>query len=184
MSSTDKHRKIKTYELEKIVVEHFRPRQNLVVPNVSWGFFGHSRNSDNHEADLLVCTDAGCLWEIELKVSKSDLLADFKKRHSHFDSRLKHVWFAMPFDLVATAEQLLDERFGIMYPEWREVETPYWVSSGWHIVVHRKPKQLSDYKATDKEKQELLRLCALRVWGLKAKLGKMMSRSLDDTSSK
>ena len=177
MRSIDKHRKIKTYELEKMVVEHFRPRQNLVVPNVSWGFFGHgARGSRSHEADILVCTDAGCLYEVELKVSKSDLLADMKKHHHHFCPRLKYVWFAVPFDLVETAEKFLDPRFGIMYPEWRDIETPYWDTHGWHIVVHRKPQKLSDYQATEKERQDLLRLCALRVWGLKSKLAKIMSR--------
>lgn len=164
-------RHIKTYELEKAVVEHFRPRQNLIVPNVSWGFGGMS-----HEADLIVLTTSNCLYEIELKVSRTDLLRDLKKYHGHHDHRLRHLWFAVPRNLVELAETVVKPEFGIFAAEWFDVDTPYLKRSGWRVVEHRRSQKLSDYKATEKERLDLLRLCALRVWGLKAKLGKIMSR--------
>jgi len=153
---------VKTYQIEKAVVKHFNPRQNLIVPNVSWGFFTH------HEADLLVCTKARCLYEIELKVTKRDLIAEKRKRWGHRDdkNRIKYLLYAVPADLTTFALEFIEERYGILSVSKR----------GYNYVVTeaRKATKLSDHKVSDSDRQILLRLCALRLWGLKSKLGKLI----------
>ena len=67
--------KITTLEMEIAVMRWLGIRQNLVVPNVSWGLL-------NYEADVVSLTPSGYATEVEIKVSKADLLADFKKGHS------------------------------------------------------------------------------------------------------
>ena len=47
-------------------------RNNIIVPNVSWGML-------DYEADLLIMNKTGYVTEIEIKRSWSDFLADFKK---------------------------------------------------------------------------------------------------------
>ena len=84
-----KSQKLKAIDIELAVSGYLNPRQNLIVPNVHWGL-------GIHECDLLVITQAGYAWEIEIKVSKADLIKDGKKRHGHIDFRIKELWFAIP----------------------------------------------------------------------------------------
>lgn len=153
---------MKTCVLEQRVVRFFRPRQNIVIPNVSWGFL-------SHEADMLVVTAAGCLYEVELKVSRADLLRDLLKRKwkSKFDSKsfIKYMYFAVPKNLVYLAFKVVPEYCGII--DGGDESN----SCAWEV---RSPKQLSSYKVGDAERLQLYRLGALRVWGLKAKIAKLM----------
>ena len=60
-------------EVAQSIATHVFPwRRYIVVPNVSWGLLPH-------EADLVACSDAGYLTEVEIKVSKGDFLADREK---------------------------------------------------------------------------------------------------------
>ena len=78
------------HEIERMLARYFDLRTNLVVPNVSWGFFSE------HEADLVVVTKAGYLTEVEIKRSWTDFLADFKKRFYHADPRIAKFYYAVP----------------------------------------------------------------------------------------
>jgi hypothetical protein len=49
-----------------------------------------------HECDFLLLTKNRYLWEIEIKVSKADLIADKKKIHGHINSNVKRLYFALP----------------------------------------------------------------------------------------
>ena len=80
---------MKTCELEYAVAEYFGVRTLLMIPNVFWGF------GLNYEADLVVVTASRYAYEIELKVSKSDLKADAKKKHNHDGRHFKRLYFAM-----------------------------------------------------------------------------------------
>ena len=61
-------------EIEVVVAQYFDPRRNVIVPNVWWGW------GLRHECDLVVMTKTGYAYEVEIKVSRSDLKADLKKR--------------------------------------------------------------------------------------------------------
>jgi len=65
---------LKTSDIEFAVAKYFNFRKNLIVPNVSWGF-------NIHECDLLIVRKSGYAIEVEIKISKSDFKADFKKIH-------------------------------------------------------------------------------------------------------
>ena len=65
--------KLSVKEIERIIVAYLGGvRTNIIVPNLSWGFF-------NHEADLISVDKNGYLTEVEIKRSFEDFKADFKK---------------------------------------------------------------------------------------------------------
>jgi hypothetical protein len=65
---------LKTIEIEEALYRLFGVRRHIIVPNIYWGLgFGH-------ELDMLVCNmKTKYCTEIEIKISKSDILADKKK---------------------------------------------------------------------------------------------------------
>jgi hypothetical protein len=97
---------LKAAEIEIAVARYFHPRVNLVVPNVSWGM-------GLHECDLLVITRAGYAYEVEIKISKSDLKKDREKRHCHVSSRISRLYFAIPKELENCIDYV-PERAGII----------------------------------------------------------------------
>ena len=148
--------KITTPEMEIALSLYFNRRTNLIVPNISWGFF-------NHECDLIVLTPAGYAWEIEIKVSRQDLIADKKKRHNHNDHRIKYLYFAIPEYLEKDIEHI-PERAGIIIVYNTE-------RYGHRCRVIRPPTAIANpYKFTDKDRYKIARLGALRIWTLKTNL--------------
>lgn len=147
-----------------MVGRYFHPRANLVVPNVSWGM-------GIHECDLLVATKAGYLLEVEIKVTKADLIRDALKWHQHRNDKIKHLWFAIPSYLEDCIEHI-PERAGII-----TVSPPK--NDGWLRQRVRKLREPQTNKAatpiTERERYMLARLGALRIWGLKDKLLKRAS---------
>jgi hypothetical protein len=86
-----------TPELEAAIVKFFRPRQNIIVPNIKTGL-GFA-----HECDLFIVRPTGYCLEVELKISHNDLIHDTKKRVAHkvveHESLIKQLYFAIPEDL-------------------------------------------------------------------------------------
>lgn len=156
---------VKTPELERLVVEHFNYRRNLIVPNVFWGW------GLNYEADLVVVTQAGYAAEVELKVSKSDLRADAKKRHSHDAAVFKRLWFAMPEDIFE--ESLVPDRAGVLLAREQTAKRRYGRQAkkispvGWELRVHRKPTDTKAKAIDDVRRLKLAKLGCMRVWKLK-----------------
>jgi hypothetical protein len=91
--------KLTTKKIEIIVSTHIGIMQNLIIPNVSWGFC-------IHECDLLCVSKNGYLTEIEIKISLSDLKKDLEKRHGHRDDRIKYFYFAIPSKLAKHIEYI------------------------------------------------------------------------------
>lgn len=100
-----------TKEVELAVVNYFGARKNLIVPNVSWGFKGL-----HYEADLVVISKSGYAIEIEIKVSRADLIKDKKKWHSHDCKKFKKLYFAIPKKLLKDIEHI-PEKAGILVCE-------------------------------------------------------------------
>jgi hypothetical protein len=164
----------------------FYMRQNIVVPNVDWGFL-------NHEADLLVLSKANRLTEIEIKRSWSDFMADFKKKHTHYDKKLSHFYYAVPisigqkvFDWLYTGEYKCrkgwvryDRSIITGYTEHNPhkcgliiygsaEETGNW---RYHLCgINVGARRMNDYKLSTEEAFKLLRLLGMRVWNMKKKL--------------
>ena len=98
--------KLKTIEMEVALANYFNVRQNIIVPNVSWGL-------GIHECDLLIVRASGYLIEVEIKISKADLIKDSKKEHKHIDKRIKELYFALP-DYLENCIEYIPERAGIL----------------------------------------------------------------------
>jgi len=60
-------------EMETAISRLFGVREHIIVPNISWGFYGI------HEMDVCVVRKSGYMIEIEIKRSVHDMKADFKK---------------------------------------------------------------------------------------------------------
>jgi hypothetical protein len=155
--------KLKTIDMEVSVANFLNWRTNIIVPNISWSFF-------NHECDLLRLSKAGFASEIEIKISKSDLIKDKEKRRQHYHDKIKYLYFAIP-DYLQDHIEHIPKRAGIII-----------VSSIKKIRIGQnesyKCKQIRDpicycqYKFTESERLRLLELMAMRIWRLKLKLAK------------
>ena len=159
---------MKTADMEIRLAHYFGYRENLVVPNVHWGF-------NMHECDLLVVTQAGYCTEVEIKVSRADVKADQHKTHGHESNIIKKLWFAVP-EKVAMAPvggglhecmETIPERAGIMVVT-DPMHPDDLLSS--RIKIFREPQPQKVRKLTDEERYKVARLGAIRIWRLKGKL--------------
>lgn len=151
-----KPRKLKTVDIEIAVAEYMNPRQKLIVPNISWGMM-------LHECDLLVITGSGYAREIEIKVSKADLIKDKEKRHGHYSHKIKNLFFAIP-DYLEKHKEHIPKRAGIITVS----QNLYDGSLRCNTI--REAENTSDYKFSYEEKYNVARLGAMRIWGLKKKV--------------
>lgn len=145
-------------EIEIAVAKWFNYRRHLIVPNVSWGLV-------NHECDLLVLSKSNYATEVEIKISRSDLIADKSKKHKHEDNMIKYLYFAIPAKMEKDIEHI-PEHAGIII-----------VNNSGFCRELRKPTQNPKCRAlTDKERYQMARLGALRIWNLKSKIIKLKKR--------
>lgn len=161
-----------TTELEISLAYYFKYTRNIIVPSVRWGM-------SIHECDLLIMTKAGYLYEVEIKRTKQDLLADLKKKHGHNDKRIKHFYFAIPNELLESCEEFIPKRAGILVVKSTKPYTDYkgnYRDSFYYWKLIRKPKVLSNYKCTNSERLKLARLGTLRIWALKSRILKLKRR--------
>lgn len=153
---------ISTVEMEIALIGHFNVRQNLIVPNISWGLYLQEKIF--HECDLLVLTGSNYLYEVEIKISKADLIADVFKKHHHLHPAIKRLYFAIPAFLKDDIEHI-PERAGIILVHKRKD----------HIFcrLERKPKDQKGYKLKEEEKLKIALLGSMRIWSLKKKIIKL-----------
>lgn len=150
------------------MAKEFNYRQNIVVPNVSWGL-------GLHECDLLVLRQSGFAVEIEIKRSLADLKAESKKNHIHVSNKVRELWFAVPHDIYDRAAELVPERAGILTFERRDFifsDAPLKKQ----LFIRRKRGAKINKQArpfTDKERQKLLQLAHMRIWTMKRQLVKL-----------
>lgn len=142
-------------EIEVAIARYFNPRQNIIVPNISWGLM-------NHECDMLVVTKSGFATEIEIKRSRADLLADFRKAHHHEEHRIRELYYCIPECLYEKCVDLIPEEAGVLV-----VKT----INGKHYIRVSRPAQRRKCRAlTPVEMFKLARLGTLRIFPLKATL--------------
>jgi hypothetical protein len=144
-------------ELEAALMNHFDFIRNDIVPNVKWGL-------DLHECDLLVVSKAGYLTEVEIKISKADLLKDKQKKHGHESDRIKSLWFAIsdniPFDFALAN---IPERAGLII-----------VRGDGQCHRKREPKSnKKSRKITEEERGKLRWLGMTRIYSLKKRIAKV-----------
>lgn len=165
-----------TLQMEIAMMKHIGVRQNCVVPNVSWGIAGL------HECDLLSLSLSGYATEIEIKISKADLIKDKKKSHGHEHNHIKYLMFAVPEKLEEIAMEHIPERAGLyivsqyhinydLYPEARN--TPYNRIKYRVKIARGCTANKTAHKWSDKERLDLFRLGTMRILGLKESVAKL-----------
>ena len=157
-------------EVEIAVAEYFNPRQNTIVPNVAWGM------NFNYELDLLVITRARYGYEVEIKISRHDLMRDVQKKHHHDSPKIKRLYFAIPEFLLQEQRHIPGNAGILVIKPTRE--------GGWRVHEERKPKSKSSYEFTDAEILTAERLGRLRVFPLKKQIVKLALEYLGKKKSK
>lgn len=155
---TPKKRMISTPEMEVAIAKYFGIRTHIIVPNVSWGFF-------SHECDLFLIRKSGYGFEVEIKRSRSDMLADFKKKHTHNDkkNRIVQLYYAFPKELLPKVEELVPVDCGIITVE-------YYGNQGYARMYRDATRRKGAKRLTEAEQLQIARLGTLRIWTLKEKL--------------
>lgn len=158
--------KIRCVDIELAIMRRFEYVKNIIVPNVNSLLM--------FEADMLIVTPSGYATGFEIKVSLSDLKADFKKkqhlnmndifhqsitRKEWFFKKFKYFNYAVPVSLQNASLELIPEFCGL------------WVMSedkGFSMV--REPKVLFDYKWSDREMLILAWHGTMRLYKLKSRI--------------
>jgi len=148
---------MKTRDIEVAVANHFGYRRNLIVPRVSWGL-------DLHECDMLILSNAGYASEVEIKVSKSDLLRDSDKSHRHNSNKVKALWFAVPESLgeFALTNTALDVGVFVV------CENSYRGKTRRCKILRPAKLRVNSRKFTEGERHQLARLGLMRYWSIRS----------------
>lgn len=175
-------------DIELAVARHFGYRQNLIVPNVAWGW------NLRHEADLIVLRPSGLIDEVEIKVSAADIRADATKRHQHWDDpRVARVWFAVPEALAGCPH--IPARAGILAISRGTFDRATWTwtprrpgDTTWTDRLEvRRPAQVTPRAqrrpATAADRLKLAELAAMRIWSLKSALADAARRHRSSTTT-
>lgn len=164
--------KVKCVEIEIAIMEKFDFTQNLIVPNVT-----EISSLVSFETDMLILSKSGYAHGIEIKVSRQDLLNDFKKVHykkfESFDSRsktglesnyktLKYFSYAVPDYLEEVAKEVIPEFCGLYV-----YKDPSNGIGKKRLYESIKPQMIHSYKWSDKERYCLARLGTMRIYSLK-----------------
>lgn len=167
---------IKCIDIEIEILREFDFRQNLIVPNIT-----NQMGLLPFETDMLVLTKSGCAYGFEIKTSKSDLRADFKKRQhikinemrnvktglERFYGKFKHFSYAVPEFLKEDALKLIPEFCGLYV--YDKLDYP----QRSRFYCERQPKKLFDYKWNEKERYQVARLGAMRIFNLKLSINSL-----------
>ena len=155
-----------TIEMEIIVIAHHNPRINIIVPNISWGMYRAGLPS-LHECDILVLSKNNYATEIEIKISRADLLKDSKKWHRHQHKLIKKLFYAIPSYLEDIALETIPDTAGL------------YIEHNNKLKMIRKAKARPDaLKWTSDERYQLARLGTLRILDLKRKIVKERYKSV------
>lgn len=147
---------MKTFEVE-LALSNFFYKKGAEAVISKTNFLGY-------EADILATTKNWYLTEVEIKISKSDFMADFKKYHKHDSKLTKYLYYAVPTTLLKLADEMLDKNVGIM-----EVFKPKYLKRGLRVKIIRDAKIRSNRPLNESQVINLYRLGCYKEWGFKAK---------------
>ena len=157
-------------DIEIAIMKEFNFRQNLIVPNIS-----NMMGILPFETDMLVLTNSGYAHGFEIKISKADFKADFKKpQHCKIETmhngktgleryygKFKYFYYAVPEQLKEYALTIIPDFCGLWVlnkPEYPLMRRFYQAKA---------PKKLFNRKWSEKERYEIARLGAMRIYALK-----------------
>ena len=162
---------VRCIDIELAIFRLYDIRQHIIVPNVS-----DQMCLVPFETDMLVLTQSGYATGFEIKVSKSDLLADLKKKQYsrfkekenscllqelYYAKKFKHFYYAVPKKLEETALLVIPEFVGLyVYENFEYPKLPT-------FKCVKEAKKLKTESWREKEKVELMRLGCMRIYSLK-----------------
>jgi hypothetical protein len=158
---------VKTLDIEIEVIKGFNPRQNIIVTNVSWGIV-NAKYKALHECDVLILSGSGYATEVEIKVSKADLLKDGEKKHHHNHNLIRRFYYAVPKELEQVALETIPDHAGLIIIT--KISDARRNRLTW--VKQCKPNKEA-VKWTDNQRMQLARLGTMRILGLKQKIQKL-----------
>jgi hypothetical protein len=133
-------------------------RVYTIVPNISWGI-------GLHECDMLALDNKGRFTEIEIKVTASDLKADFKKKHSHSSKMISRLFYAMPIELCEKYDEIIPKHCGIISVHGISVSHGIrYFAKFYRHAKHDKKKENPNEKIIKK----FMQLGCMRIWSLKS----------------
>ena len=147
-------------------MHHFDFRQNLIVPGIT-----NQMGVVPFETDMLVITKSGKAYGFEIKVSKSDLKADFRKPQHNQDTqagferyykKFKYFYYAIPLDMREFALSMIPDFCGLVCIEKRQQGTQIIRK----LTIEKAPKKLFDYTWGHNEQYEVARLGTMRQYTL------------------
>lgn len=148
--------KITTTDIEIAVAYLFNPARNIVIPCVTWG------SGFYYEVDILVITPPGYAYEIEIKTTKPDFYADFKKKHYHDSKRIKRFYYAVPDYLLP---EIIDD-----IPDYAGIITVVENDSDCRAKFFRAAKVRNKYKFTPEDILKFFHFGTAKIWTLKKRI--------------
>lgn len=145
--------------MEIRLANYFNFRRHIIIPNISWGM-------NVHECDLFIISSSGYVTEVEIKVSKHDLLNDVKKKHKHESKLIKKLFFAIPENLEPYIDSI-PERAGIIIVAEKQIYTNSF-KKGIKVIRDAQINKGCE-KLSPKAITKVLRLGTMRIWPLKKK---------------
>jgi hypothetical protein len=131
------------------------------------------------ETDILILTHSGYATGFEIKVSKSDLLADLKKKQYarfndnpykqelYYAKTFKYFYYAVPKDLEESALSIIPEFVGLYVYEVFEHKIPT-------FKCVKEAKKLKTVSWSEIKINEVKRLGCMRIGSLKSSLSQQM----------
>lgn len=155
--------KIHAGHIEVAVAKLFGYRQNLIVPNISWGW------DLRHEADMIIVNDSNRVTEVEIKISLSDLKADFKKKNGHISKKIGRLYYAIPLEMLDKSLELIPKECGIITVK----KYDYTDGTAFHASYYRIVKFNKFVEPiSNAQRLKLSELGCMRIWTLKDTLHK------------
>lgn len=155
-----------THKMESLIYIYFESGSLVIVPKISKNNYWFDNKTMlwkeivNHECDMLIVTKNYYLTEVEIKISLSDLKADFKKKHQHKDENIKNFYYAFPEEMKEKALELIPKECGILIAVKKKCSIPCR-----KIECYRKPKINKEAKSiNDIVLSKIYRLGYLRYW--------------------
>jgi hypothetical protein len=159
---------VRCIDIEIAIFRKYDIRQHIIVPNVS-----DQMCLVPFETDMLVLSQSNYATGYEIKVSKSDLIADLKKKQYsrfkgkengsilqelYYAKKFKYFYYAVPQKLKEIALQVIPEFVGLYVYD----------NNGIGILIKVKDaKKLKTQSWSEKDKIELMRLGCMRIYSLK-----------------
>lgn len=160
-----------TLQMEVALMRYFDVLKTIIVPCVQGSY-----NMFKFEVDLVSITKSGYATGVEIKVSKSDLKNDLKKRHiiesqnplfrsydgesgmEYFYGGFKYFYYAVPEKLKDESLKQINPNLGLLIIKKHPTLENYFL-----VKIERESKVLSKRKLTIEEQLKIARLGCIRI---------------------